>query len=187
MAIPFRRIALYSVVGFVLVGVVVSSYLWWSTSIGRFPGLEARVAEYYALEAKYQWPDAYTIRAPAFRSTVPKTTYVSEMEKNAKDWKLNSVKILYAVPDGNLVRVKIQFNEVAPKGYYRIPTPEKFPGLSESEREKIAKLDSSLKDKAIETTVSDWSVWQNIDGVWYAWETGTRSHLSLNAGLVAPN
>lgn len=187
MAIPFRRIALYSVVGLVLVGVVVSSYLWWSTSIGRFPGLEARVAEYYALEAKHQWSDAYSIRAPAFRNTVPKTTYVSEMEKNAKDWKLNSVKILYAIPDGNLVRVKIQFNEVAPRGLYRIPAPEKFPGLSESERKKIAKLDSSLKDKAIETTDSDWSVWQNIDGVWYAWETGTRSHLSLNAGLVAPN
>jgi len=82
---------------------------------------------------------------------------------------------------------KSNLTEVAPKGHYRIPAPEKFPGLSESEREKIAKLDSGLKDKAIETTVSDWSVWQNIDGVWYAWDTGTRSHLSQNAGLVAPN
>ena len=168
MAIQYRRILLYSVAGLVVVGGVASSYLWWSTSIGRFPGLEARVAEYYAHEAKHQWADTYTIRAPAFRNSVPRITYVSEMEKDAKDWTLNSVKILYAISDGNLVRVKIQFNEVAPKGHYRIPAPQKFPALSESERVKIAKLDSSLKDKARETTVSDWTVWQNINGVWYA-------------------
>jgi hypothetical protein len=171
----------------VLVGVVVSTYVWWSTRIGRFPGLEERVAAYYSLEAKHQWADTYTFRVPAFRNTVPKETYISQMEKDAKDWTLNSVKILYATSDNNLVRVKVQFNEVAPKGHYRIPAPEKFSGLSESERERIAKLDANLTDKAIVTTDTDWSVWQNTEGVWYAWETGTRSHLWLNAGLVAPN
>lgn len=186
MAMPFRRILFYAFAGLVLVGVVASSYLWWSTSIGRFPGLEARVTEYYALEAKQQWADTYRIRAPAFRNTVPKTGYIPAMEEDAKGWKLNSVKILYAISDNNLVRVKIQFSEMAPKGYYRIPVPENFPGLSESEREKINKLDSNLKDKAMESTISDWSVWQNIDGVWYAWDAGTRSHMSQNAGLVAP-
>lgn len=186
MAMPFRRILLYAFAGLVLVGVVASFYLWWSTSIGRFPGLEARVRKYYALEAKHQWADTYTIRTPAFRNVVPKTGYISAMEKDSKDWKLNSVKILYAISDGNLVRVKIQFREIAPKGHYRIPVSENFPVLSESEREKINKLDSSLNDKAIETTISDWSVWQKIEGVWYAWDTGTRDHLSQNAGLVAP-
>jgi len=187
LAIPFRRIALYSVAGLLLVGVVVSSYFWWSTRIGRFPGLEERVAEYYALEAKHQWADTYAIRVPAFRNDVPREFYVSRMEKDAKDWTLNSVKILYAISERNLVKVSIQFNEVAPKGHFRIPIPEKIPGVSDSEREKLVKYYAGLRDKALETTYSDWSVWEKIDGVWYAWETSTRSHLSLNARLVAPN
>jgi hypothetical protein len=187
VAIPFGRIALYSVAGLVLAGIGVSSYLWWSTRIGRFPGLEERIAEYYVLETKRQWADAYAIRVPAFRSSVPKATYVSGMERDAKDWTLKSVKILYALPERDLVRVKIRFKEVAPKGYFRIPTPEKFPGLSESEQAMVVKTDANLKDRTIEITTSDWSVWQNIDGIWYAWETGTRGHLSLNTRLVAPD
>jgi hypothetical protein len=85
------------------------------------------------------------------------------------------------------VKVAIQFKEVAPKGYFRTPKPDEFSGLSVSERSEVARVDAIYKDKAIEITYTDWSVWENIDGVWYAWETGTRSHMSLNAGIAVPD
>jgi hypothetical protein len=109
------------------------------------------------------------------------------MEKDARDWVLQSVNVVYVIPEKNRVKVAIQFKEVAPKGYFRIPKPDEFSGLSESERSEVARVDATYKDKAIEITYTDWSIWENIDGVWYAWETGTRGHLSMNTGPVAPN
>lgn len=88
------------------------------------------------------------------------------MAKDSQDWELKSFRVKYAERDGRRVKVFVEFVETTPKGY--IPV-------------------SGLSGKGLTLTTTDVSVWENFDGLWYAWETGTRGHLSLNADLVAPN
>jgi hypothetical protein len=166
VATSIKRISVYSVTGVLALLALVAGYLWWTTRIERFPGLAERVNAYYNSEMNKHWNETYQYRPPAFQQSVPKQKYVVEMTKDSEGWELKSARVKYAVQDGKRIKVFGEFQETTPKGFAPVP---------------------SLSQKSLTATITDISVWENIDGIWYAWETGTRSHLSLNAGLVAPN
>lgn len=74
----------------------------------------------------------------------------------------------------NRVKARIQFIETAPHSFL----PQNLPI-------ELQKKLENMEDLKFE--MDDWSVWENIDGSWYAWETGSRVHLPLNEALVVPN
>lgn len=131
----------------------------------RFGNLGERVKEYYQLEQKEKWDQTWTFRVPLYRKTVPKDTYVREMQKGSRGWQLNSFHIGKVSEDGPCVLLSIKFVETPPKDYY---SAQGLPAISE-------------------LSIADDSRWERIDGVWQAWETGSRMHLPLNSAVVAPN
>jgi hypothetical protein len=145
----------------VIAWVLLSGYFWWSTRLERHDGLAQRIADYYALEQKKQWAGTYAMRVPAFRQTMPLAEYQARMEKAATGWELKGIRVVYAVSDGDRVKVSVIFDEIGP------------PGVS-------GKKDPMIPN-GTKVTSTEWSTWERIDGNWYAWETGVRSHLPLNA------
>jgi|SRR5579864_1965761 len=131
----------------------------------KFSDLGARVNEYYRLEQEKKWGQTWEFRVPLYRGSVPKDTYIRDMEKDAHGWQLKSFRILKISEDGPCVLLSLAFIEIPPKGYYRA---QGLPDISE-------------------LSVTDDSRWERIDGVWQAWETGSRAHMTLNSAIVAPN
>jgi hypothetical protein len=166
VAISFKRLTVYSTAILLALFALFAAYFWWSSRVSRFPDLAERVNAYYTSEKGGHWDEAYQNRVSVFQQSVPKQAYISRMAKDSQDWELKSFRVKYAERDGRRVKVFVEFVETTPKGY--IPV-------------------SGLSGKGLTLTTTDVSVWENFNGLWYAWETGTRGHLSLNADLVAPN
>jgi len=131
----------------------------------KFGSLGERVDEYYRLEQKQKWGQTWTFRVPRYRQSVPQDTYVREMQKGSRGWQLNSFHIRSVSEDGPCVLLSITFVETPPKDYF---SARGLPFMSE-------------------ISIEDDSRWEKMDGVWQAWETGSRMHLPLNSALVAPN
>jgi hypothetical protein len=143
-------------------------YFWQSkeseaTSIripDKYPGLNDRVENYYRLEQEKKWDETWSFRVPTFQQLVPKDAYVRQMTHDAAGWELTSYAVRLISEEGPCVVLKIAFVESPPKDY--LPRS----GL-------IAITESSR--------------WERVGGIWQAWETGSRMHLSLNNALAAPN
>ncbi len=85
------------------------------------------------------------------------------MKKHAEGWSLQQFKVTGARRLGTLVKLEMEFVESPPANWKGSSIPmRRF----------------SMRDQ---------SVWELIDGNWYAWETGQRQHLPLNAAIVSPN
>ena len=161
----------YSIAFLVVAGLVTVGYVWWVTRIERFPGLNECVNSYYKYEQNKEWSKAHSMRVPTYQQSVPLGSYISSMESDSKGWELLSYKVVAAVPDQNRVKLHMKFTELAPASH--LP------------KEILEALKSNASQITVES--EDSSVWENINGKWFAWETGARSHLTLNHGLVAPN
>ena len=137
-----------------------------SSNVGlqSFEGLERRVADYYSLEQRGDWSAAYEYRTKAFRGSVSKKLYVTQMQKDNGGWRLMRYKIDSIAEHDGRVRLRMTFTETPPAGFMkdRLP-PGREPTVMDTEDE---------------------SVWVKQDGTWYAYAPGTRGRLSLNAALV---
>jgi len=131
----------------------------------KFGALAERVKEYYRLEEEQKWGQTWKFRVPLYRKSVPQDTYVREMQKGSRGWRLNSFHIRNVSEDGPCVLLTITFVETPPKDYL---SAQGLPAMSE-------------------ISIEDDSRWEKIDGAWQAWETGSRMHLPLNSAVVAPN
>ena len=131
----------------------------------KFGNLGERVKEYYRLEQEQNWERTWKFRVPLYRQTVPQDTYVQEMQKGSWGWQLKSFHIRKVSEDGPCVLLSITFVETPPKDYF---SARGLPAISA-------------------VSIEDESRWERINGVWEAWETGSRMHLPLNSALVAPN
>jgi hypothetical protein len=167
VAASLVRPVLYVIASALAVFGIVVAYLWWSTRIERFPGLSERVNTYYALEMKKSWEETYLYRIPIFRQSVTRQSYIDLMHRDSEGWELKSFRPDYVVREGGRVRVNILFTEKAPKGRF-------VPGHGPA-------------DEQIVVEIYEATVWEKINGAWYAWATGSRGHFSLNESLVAPN
>ncbi len=96
------------------------------------------------------------------------------MERDSNGWELHGYRIVYARSKKKRVKVKMYFNQFAP-----VTTIPK-------EVLEIFKTKNINVGNKIETEIEDWSVWEKINGIWYAWETGARTHLILNDEIVPP-
>jgi len=154
-----------------MAGLVTVGYFWWASRIDRFPGLYESVNTYYHYEQNKDWGKTYSMRVPAYQKSVSLGFYISTMESDSKGWKLLSYKVVSAVSEQNRVKLHMKFTELAPISYL----PNEVSGT--------LKINTSQ----ITTEFEESSIWESINGKWLAWETGARSHLDLNEGLVAPN
>jgi len=170
-----KRIAIFAVLIFVAsVGIGILYFLKSqrqseTTSIhipDKYLGLYERVENYYRLEREKKWDETWSFRVPLYQQTVPKDTYVRQMVHDTAGWELKSHVVRHLSEDGPCVLLQVTFVESPPKGYFS--------------------LVGSIPDVS-EITSTDSSLWERIDGIWSAWETGSRMHLPLNRGLVAPN
>ena len=161
----------YSILFLVIAGLAIVGYVWWETRVERYPGLSEVVDSYYGYEQANNWLKTHSMRVPVYQESVPLSGYISSMEKGAKGWELLNYEIVAAIPEDNRVKLYMKFTEIAPISH--LP-------------KEVAKL---LKTNESEYTVEseDISIWEKINGKWFAWETGVRSHLYMNIGLVAPN
>jgi hypothetical protein len=126
----------------------------------RYPGLNDRVENYYRLEQEKKRNETWDFRVPPYQQLVPKDAYVRQMTHDTTGWELKSYAVREISEDGRWVILKIKFVESPPKDY-----------LPQS---------GTL-------AITESSTWERIDGIWQAWETGSRMHLSLNMALAAPN
>jgi hypothetical protein len=131
----------------------------------KFDALGERVKEYYRLEQEQKWGQTWKFRVPLYRQSVPQDTYVREMQEGSRGWRLNSIQIRDVAEDGPCVLLTITFVETPPKDYFSAQGLPAMPEIS----------------------IEDDSRWEKIDGIWQAWETGSRMHLPLNSAVVAPN
>ena len=145
----------------VVVWVLLSGYFWWNTRLERHDGLAQRLADYYTFEQKKQWDKAYAMRVPAFRQTVPLAEYEKRMQLDANGWELKGIRVVYAVSDGDRVKVSVIFDEIGPIG--------------------VGGKKDPMVPNGTKVSSTEWSIWENVGGTWYAWETGVRKHFPLNA------
>lgn len=129
-----------------------------------FEGLEQRFADYYSLEQRKDWSAAYEFRTKAFRESVTKERYVSQMEKDNAGWRLVKYRIESISEKSGKVHLKMTFVETPPAGFMKEHLP---PGKELTEME-----------------TEDESIWIREGGIWYAYAPGTRARLSLNIALV---
>lgn len=130
---------------------------------GRNPlldNLEKRIKEYYMYEKNKEWDSTYLYRTPLFRKSVPFGVYKDIMSRDNQGWTLLGTEIVNIKVEDNFVYVEIRFIEEYPKGY----------------------LPSFLKKRIME--IKEITLWEEIDGEWYARNPGGRGHLSLNVDLV---
>ena len=132
--------------------------------LGRFKGLEQRVYKYYSLKQSNDWEVVYTFRTPAYRQSVTKEKFVTQMKEDNKQWKLKSFRIVSASEKDGKVHLKIAFVEIPPATYFKERVPQ---GLKVGEFE-----------------MEEDSIWVRVSDEWYCYTPGTRTHLSLNAPLV---
>jgi hypothetical protein len=135
-----------------------------SGGLESFPGLQARVADYYAAEQRGNWEVTYEFRHPEFRKAVAKDRYVSQMERDNRDWRLVKYEIESVREKGGKVHLKMKFTEIPPKDFQKDRLP----------------AGTALKELEAE----DESVWILIGGTWYAYAPATRARLSLNSPIA---
>lgn len=126
----------------------------------KYSGLNDRVENYYRLEQEKKWDETWAFRVPLYKQTVPKDTYASQMAHDSAGWEFKSYVVRHFSEDGPCVVLNIAFVENPPKDY--LP-------------------------RSGTIAITDTSLWERIDGIWQAWETGSRMHIPLNAAVVAPN
>jgi len=135
-----------------------------SDGLRSFVGLEQRVSEYYLLEQRNDWSETYEMRTAAFRKSVPKKFYVSQMEKDNAGWRLLKYRIDGVSERNGKVHVRMTFFEVPPPEFFkhRVPAGQQPPHLE----------------------TEDESVWLKEGGIWYAYDAASRGRFSQNPALV---
>lgn len=83
--------------------------------LARYGNLGQRISEYYQLEKDKNWAKAWQYRAPLYRSTVPRDTYVRLTQKDTQGWELKSYVVRNVADDGPCVLLTISFIEIPPK------------------------------------------------------------------------
>lgn len=144
--------------------IVVSTSCSVAYDLARFPGLEQRIREYYALEMRGQWNSTYEFRHSAFKRSVRKDAYIATMSRDSTGWKFVDYRIKAVSQEGDKVKVSMVFVEIPPSDFLQLP---------------------ALKDKKIgEFQFDDDSVWVREGNEWYAYSPGMRGHMSLNSPVV---
>lgn len=134
-------------------------------NLDDYPELRNRVNEYYSLEKEGGWNKAYEFRTPNYKRTVAKPFYMKSMNEDNKGWELLSFEILSAEKiSDDRVSLSLNFVENAPLDF-------------------LENLGMEINDNA-EIEFAEESIWLKIDGTWYCYEAGSRSHLPLNDSIV---
>jgi len=132
--------------------------LQWFYKIDRYPGLESRISQYYSLESQNKWKAAYPYFAPGFRKNISQQYFISKKKKDTSGWQLLSFEIDYATKKEDKVKVKMEL----------IGEPRK------SEKQRTIATTNKTTKKVV------WSIWEKVDGEWYAWQTSARDIKSFN-------
>src|SRR5689334_15415871 len=70
-----------------------------------YPGLANTVNDYYHHERNQDWDDAYALRSPGFRKSMPAKRYKNIMLQDSSGWTLATYSILGAKENGDKIEV----------------------------------------------------------------------------------
>lgn len=122
--------------------------------------LNQRVHDYYALEQQSDWRGTYEFRTPAYRKSVSKELYISQMRKESDGWHLVKFSIDSKVFRDGKMYFRMTFVETPPSDYLEDRVPPE------------------AKPKTVETV--DESIWVYRDNTWYLYSSGSRGRFSLS-------
>lgn len=153
---PAVQASVFILVSAVIAGGIMAAY--WVYHIDRYPGLEERINQYYELERQNKWSKAYTYFAPSFKKNISQQFFISKKQQSTSDWKLISFEIQHAAKKDGKLKVKMELT-----GSPYVPGKNNKSTLSNTTTKKIV-----------------WSIWENVNGDWYAWQTSSRDIKSFN-------
>ena len=80
--------------------------------------LQESINTYYDAEKKGDWAKVYSLRTKAFKKSVNKNIFVSEMKEAAKGWELLKYEVEDISMNGDSADVRISFLENPPADYW---------------------------------------------------------------------
>jgi len=153
---PAVQATVFILTSAVIAGGVMVAY--WFNNVNRYPGLEERINQYYELERQNKWSKAYAYFAPGFKKKISQQFFISKKQKSTSDWKLTSFEIHHAAKKDGKLKVKMELT-----GSLYVSGKNKKTTVSNKKTKRIV-----------------WSIWENVNGDWYAWQTRSRDIKSFN-------
>jgi len=153
---PAVQATVFILASAVIAGGVMAAH--WFNNVDRYPGLEERINQYYELERQNKWSKAYAYFAPDFKTKISQQFFISKKQKSTSDWKLTSFEIQHATKKDGKLKVKMELT-----------------GSPYTSGKNNKTTVSNKKTKRIV-----WSIWENVNGNWYAWQTSSRDIKSFN-------